>query len=70
VFPSRLIFLSKGAPTMHDICEETMALVCVCDAIHDRLACQQLTKDDREVIELSCISLLTKLRPEFRAANA
>ena len=55
---------------MHDICEETKALVYVCEAIHDRLACQRLTNDDRDLIELSCISLLTKLRPEFRAANA
>jgi hypothetical protein len=55
---------------MHDICEETKALVYVCEAIHDRLASEQLTHDDRDLIEFSCINLLKKLGPQFRAANA
>jgi hypothetical protein len=55
---------------MHDICDETRALVYVCEAIHDRLASEQLTHDDRDLIEFSCINLLTKLRPEARTGNA
>ena len=55
---------------MQNICEETKALVYVCEAIHNRLAYQRLTNDDRDLIELSCINLLTKLRPEFRTGNA
>ena len=55
---------------MHDICEETKALVCACEVIQNRLAHERLTNDDRDLIEFSCINLLTKLRPEFRTANA
>ena len=55
---------------MPDISEETKALVYICEAIHDGLADKRFTKDDRDLIELSCVKLLTKLRPGFRAGNA
>jgi hypothetical protein len=55
---------------MHDISEETKDFVHVCESIHALLAYERLTHDDRDLIEFSCINLLTKLRPKFRTANA
>ena len=56
---------------MPDVCRETQSFVHVCLAIHDRLAHEGITNDDRDLIEFSCMELLTKLRPEFQtAANA
>ena len=49
---------------MQDICEETKALVYFCEAIHDRLASERLTHDDRDLIEFSCLDLLSKLKPK------
>lgn len=55
---------------MLDICEETKDFVHACKVIHARLEYQRLTHDDRELIEFSCIDLLSKLRPELRTASA
>ena len=54
---------------MLNICEETKAFVYVCEAIHARLPSEGLTHDDRDLIEFSCIDLMSKLRPEFRTAS-
>jgi len=48
---------------MLDICKETTNFVSACEAIHARLLHEQLTSDDRDLIEFSCIDLLSKLRP-------
>jgi hypothetical protein len=35
-----------------------------CEALHERLARGPLPPDDRDLIEFSCIDLLSKLKPE------
>jgi hypothetical protein len=41
---------------------EATNFVCACEAIHDLLAHEPLEPDDRDIIEFSCIDLLSKLR--------
>ncbi len=55
---------------MLDICEETKDFVHACETIHTRLVYERLTHDDRDLIEFTCLDLLSKLRPEFRTAHA
>jgi len=49
---------------MPDICNETRVFVYACQAIHGLLAQGSLPSEDRNVIEISAIELLGKLRPE------
>jgi hypothetical protein len=46
------------------ICEETKVFVSACEAIHGLLVQGPLPYDDRDVIEISAIELLGKLRPD------
>jgi hypothetical protein len=48
---------------MLDICKETTDFVRACEAIHARLALRPLAPDDQNLIEFSCIDLLSQLRP-------
>jgi hypothetical protein len=48
---------------MPQICKETTDFVRACEAIYARLEHEQLTPDDRDLIEFSGSELLSKLRP-------
>jgi hypothetical protein len=48
---------------MPDICDETKVFVYACQALYGLLAQGPLPPEDRDVIEISAIELLGKLRP-------
>lgn len=43
--------------------KEATNFVRACEAIHGRLTEGPLARDDRDIIEFSCIDLMSKLRP-------
>jgi hypothetical protein len=47
---------------MLDLGKETTEFVHLCETIHARLAQETLAREDRDLIEYSCIDLLSELR--------
>jgi hypothetical protein len=47
---------------MIEFANETTEFVHLCEAFHDQLAHETLAREDRDLIEYSCIDLLSKLR--------
>ena len=45
--------------------QEVRNFVCACEDIHALLTHEPLAPDDRDLIEISCIDLLSKLRPDY-----
>jgi hypothetical protein len=49
---------------MLDFIKETSEFVHLCETIHNRLAHEARTREDRDLIEYSCIDLLSKLKSD------
>jgi len=52
---------------MLDFVKETSEFLHVCETIHTRLAHEALAREDRDLIEYSCIDLLDKLKSSYQA---